>query len=228
MMMLEYSYYDEDKRMKRRNMKRTYKNYPIVLCIVFFAGSMIFSCNEKAQKAEKRSTTADRTKSKSPSYTAEDLIMAITEGREDSVLKMIDSGMDLNAEWKGQNPLNTAAAMNNVKIASKLLKKGANINIKDSDGWTPLATAAGKGNIEVMQLLIKKGADIDSTNSSGGTPLILACTTGKKRAVELLINSGADIKKTNKHGFGALQFAQNNGHKEIVALLKSKIEAQNE
>lgn len=212
--------------MKKRNMKRSYKDYLIVLCSVFCAGSILGSCNENVRKADRRAKNADRRKSRS--YTAEDLIMAITKGREDSVLKMIDSGMDLNAEWNGANPLNTAAAMNNVRIASKLLKKGAKIDIKANDGWTPLATAAAKGNIEVMKLLIKKGADLDSTDKSGGTPLILACSTGKKKAVELLINSGADIKKTNKYGFGALHFAQNNGHKEIFALLKSKIEAQNE
>lgn len=214
-------------------MKRTYQDHLVFLCSVFSVGSILCSCKGNARKADRRSkladgklTSADRKKSRS--YTVEDLIMGITQGREEAVLKMADSGMDLNAEWKGQNPLNTAAAMNNVRIASKLLQKGAKINIKDFDGWTPLATAAGKGNIEVMKLLIEKGADLDSTDSSGGTPLILACTTGKKRAVELLINSGADIKKTNNYGFSAVHFAQNNGHKEIVELLKSKIEAQKE
>ena len=47
------------------------------------------------------------------------------------------------------------------------IKKGANVNAKDNDGWTPLILAAYfNKNPEVINLLIDAGAD-DATDKSG-------------------------------------------------------------
>ena len=44
-----------------------------------------------------------------------------------------------------QSPLAVAAAYNHVAIIEFLLKKGAEIEIKDKDGYTPLLLAASEG-----------------------------------------------------------------------------------
>ena len=44
-----------------------------------------------------------------------------------------------------QSPLAVAAAYNHVAIIEFLLKKGAEIETKDKDGYTPLLLAASEG-----------------------------------------------------------------------------------
>jgi ankyrin repeat protein len=57
-------------------------------------------------------------------------------------------------------------------VVKLLLKKGADVESKDSRGRTPLSWAAEKGHEEVMELLLEKGADVESKDTEyGQTPL---------------------------------------------------------
>ncbi len=63
-------------------------------------------------------------------------------------------------------------------IVQLLLDKGANIEAKDTDGWTPLMSAAVNGHEAVVQLLLGKGANIEAKDEDGWTPLLLAAEKG--------------------------------------------------
>ena len=57
-------------------------------------------------------------------------------------------------------------------IAKLLIKKGANLDIKDNKGNTALMIAILLKNYEIIKLLIDRGADLSIRNNQGNTPLI--------------------------------------------------------
>jgi ankyrin repeat protein len=86
----------------------------------------------------------------------------------------IKSGCDLNERddfpcsnrsRKGFTPLLLAIEQRKFTIAQVLIEMGANVNVKDSAGFTPLHWAALVGdNLEIVKLLLDKGAKIDAVD----------------------------------------------------------------
>ena len=54
-----------------------------------------------------------------------------------------------------------AAGERCVDAVTVLLDKGADINVKDSDGRTALIIAAAGGMLDVARVLLERGADMD-------------------------------------------------------------------
>ena len=52
-----------------------------------------------------------------------------------------------------------------------LIKKGAKVNGKNTDGATPLHAAAFFGQAEIVELFIKNKANLNIANRDGETPL---------------------------------------------------------
>ncbi len=75
--------------------------------------------------------------------------------------------------------LHVAVEDGHLEIAARLLRKGADPNLKaDKYGLTPLILAVFSGNLEMCQLLLRHGADINLPDNQGGTAL--ACAKGLK------------------------------------------------
>jgi ankyrin repeat protein len=73
-----------------------------------------------------------------------------------------------------------------------LLKKGHNLDFKDTYGRTPLSWAAEKGHEAVVKLLLEKGAKLGSKDRwTDTTPLSLAAKYGHEAVVKLLLEKGA-------------------------------------
>ncbi len=69
-----------------------------------------------------------------------------------------------------------AAEKGNIEAVKQAIADGADVDAKDSDGWTPLHNAALKGHKEIVELLIAKGVDVNAKGRSGWTPLHFAET----------------------------------------------------
>jgi ankyrin repeat protein len=81
---------------------------------------------------------------------------------------------------KGQTPLHTAMAYNNIDAVDVLIAHGSDINRKDDSGKTPLHTAVAYNNIDAVDVLIAHGSDINRKDDSGKTPLDWANRQGGK------------------------------------------------
>lgn len=73
-----------------------------------------------------------------------------------------------------RSPLILAVRNGNLKMASLLLKHGADFEDPDSSKNYPLHYAAGYGYKECIDLLIKAGANHNSLNSWNLSPLCVA------------------------------------------------------
>ena len=65
-------------------------------------------------------------------------------------------------------PLHIAASGNDLQKVVLLLEKGAELEARDTDGWTPLMFAAAASSTpEIVALLIEKGADALAKDKEG-------------------------------------------------------------
>jgi ankyrin repeat protein len=102
----------------------------------------------------------------------------------------------------GRSELHYASNEGDIQKVKNLIKAGADVNIKDKDGWTPLHFAAQAQNASIVLLLIEAGAEIDKSDSNGNTPLtnsVFSCTNDGS-TIEILRKFGADPYKSNNYG----------------------------
>jgi len=101
----------------------------------------------------------------------------------------------------GQTPLIHSISKKKSDAARFLIESGADIKIKDAEGFDALLWAAHYGNLEIIDLLLGKGADIESQDSSGETPLMCAVSNGNLEVINLLLDRGANIESRDFQGW---------------------------
>src|SRR5215218_3960193 len=73
----------------------------------------------------------------------------------------------------GSTPLLVAASNNDAAQVTRLLKTGANPNVRNKLNTTPLLEAAFHSNTEMIKALLEAGADPNTAGADGQTPLML-------------------------------------------------------
>jgi ankyrin repeat protein len=114
--------------------------------------------------------------------------------------------------------IHEAAKEGNIEAVKQHLAAGANVNAKDTNGWTPLHLAALNGQKETTEILIAEGADVNAGDKI--TPLHYAAQYGEKEIVELLISKGADVNAENYEGKTPLDRAIEYNQPETADLLR--------
>jgi ankyrin repeat protein len=95
-----------------------------------------------------------------------------------------------------------------VEVAKTLVRLGADVNVKDEEGWSPLARSiqrvAQPKVVAAVIFLLDNGADVNSTDNLGHTPLIVCV---KKRGfsemddlLKVLFRRGADERAKDSNG----------------------------
>lgn len=125
-----------------------------------------------------------------------------------------------DSQAKLDTALLVAAKTDNRSEVKKLLKRGANVNIK-MDNWTPLLVAAHEGLLPLAVILLDAGADIELAGNDGWTPLIRASFDGHNNLVRFLAEQRADVDAQTVEGNTALMHAAFRGkYRDVEVLLE--------
>lgn len=124
--------------------------------------------------------------------------------------------LPLNVSAGIQEDLIWAIEKGNLYQVSELLKKGADPDMPNSEGYTPLMMAAQTKDLELAALLMDAGGKLNTRNRYGETAVMLASYHGQTEMVRLLYAKGAKI---NHGGWNPLLYAASNGHSDTVRLL---------
>jgi ankyrin repeat protein len=108
----------------------------------------------------------------------------------------------------GYTALHMVISKNNFELIQLLLDKGANINIRDSNGNTPLNIACSLSivKVNIIKLLIDRyvveDININIPNNDGDTALSLACKNHNIIIIDYLLKNGAidSINNQNNNG----------------------------
>jgi ankyrin repeat protein len=101
-------------------------------------------------------------------------------------------GVDVNSRFEGFSSwqrewtaLHWAALTGDEAMTQMLLNLGADVNARDSEGFTPLLRAVVSDRVLVCKLLIEYGAT-SIPNRNNRTPMQCALTTGNRHLIALL------------------------------------------
>lgn len=149
------------------------------------------------------------------------LMDAVKTGNREAVQKLLLQKIDVNhAQADGTTALHWAAHLDDVEIATALLRAGAAADTRNRYRVAPLMLAASNGSAGRTQLLLAAGADPRAALPEGETPLMAAASTGNAETLRLLMAHGADVNaREGWHGQTALMWAAAENRAQAVEAL---------
>jgi len=101
--------------------------------------------------------------------------------------------------------------------------RGANYNIRRSEGLAPIHYAVINNYTGLIAFLLEKNIDVNIKSASGATALHEAARTGNTQLITLLLNNGADVNSVDAKGNTPLHLGvPSDVHREVISLLLSK------
>ncbi|NGX29255.1 MAG: hypothetical protein KR126chlam4_00791 [Candidatus Anoxychlamydiales bacterium] len=153
------------------------------------------------------------------------LIDACRQGKEKSILLLLEMGADVNKEGQqGWKPLQLYLnkTHQNMTIIKEFAKRGADFNKIDPYGRTALQLAVIYNQIDLIQYLIEEQhVDVNFLpHKTDRTAFMVAIEFGRQLEImKLLFKNGADLNIKNEQGETALTIARKRyGDKEEIIL----------
>lgn len=127
--------------------------------------------------------------------------------------------MNIKLDKMGRSELHYASNEGNLGQVCVSISKGADINLKDINGWTPLHFAVQSHSLKIAARLIENGAEIDVRDTDGNTPLFQAVYyySDDGGMIELLRKYGADPYSKNNYGNSPIELARRFGVRKDAA-----------
>ena len=135
------------------------------------------------------------------------LITTIRAGDVEEVRRALDSGEKLDTYSQyGETPLGVAAYMGHLEIMCLLLKRGADPDEKDYEGYTAIKSALMHNQFDAIDLLLDCGTPEAQVRRAVDT-LLLAAGHCNLSLLYRLIDRGVDINSAKTDGWTALMSA---------------------
>lgn len=178
------------------------------------------------------------------------LYRAVHTGDLDQIKRHLFWRTDINQPGPdGNYPLHVAVRQAQVPIARELIRNGARLDVKDSQGRTPLHLALAHGKVPAAKLLVEYGAeddlqallfdlvranaadrdtlafltqrgvDINAAGPDGEPALHSAVIAGNMRLAKRLITAGADVNRPDAAGRTPLALADAGSEPALIPLL---------
>jgi ankyrin repeat protein len=159
------------------------------------------------------------------------LHIAVLYRHSENLTEILTVKPDVHALNKeGLTPLHLAVRRPyNEETVSRLLEKGADVNLTDHSGRSPLLVSVDSHQKGYIKLLVSKGADINSQDNDGNTALhyLFAKALENKMYIpycqliaQPLLEEGADPHIKNKAGKSPMDLAEESGENELIEFLK--------
>ena len=145
---------------------------------------------------------------------------AVQQQDATTVEQLLGQRIDVNGvQPDGTTALHWAAHWNDLKVASTLIRAGANLDAANRYGSTPLLLACENGNAPLIKMMMTAGAD-PNLSPTGEPPIMIATRTGNIEAVRALVAAGAEVNSTETwRGQTALMWAAAGNFSELVSFL---------
>lgn len=150
---------------------------------------------------------------------------AVSGGAAAMVLLLLDHGADIEAVERNAGkytPFLNGVQSGSEQVMELLLKRGANINAKTSEGFTPMHVAAYYDQCAAATLLLRHGLSVNARDAHQRTPLMIAAQQGNMKMVKFLLDHQADVDAVGDFGVTALKVAINCGRFEIADHLTNR------
>lgn len=96
--------------------------------------------------------------------------------------------------------LDAARSGSDWKLVGRLIRRGADVNSKDEDGWTPAMFASMHGNLYMVEHLKSNRAILNVNNNSLCTALGIAVAYNRVEIVQLLVEHDDNLEMRSANG----------------------------
>jgi len=181
-----------------------------------------------------------------------DIFEAAARGTVEDIRFFLDRRNVNQTDDRGWTPLHYAAEHNpNVEVMRFLIAQGADVKVRNNEGWTPLDIAqrdeirivlreagaipyqspfenifeaAADGTVQDVAFFVKNGANVNAKNDGGSTPLLHAAYHNSSvEVIKYLVSQGADVNVKNNHDYTPLhEVILHSGNVEVLEYLVSQ------
>ena len=143
------------------------------------------------------------------------LRIAVALGAIDIAKRLLEKGASPNYRPEGITSALLLCLENEYfDLAALMVEQGAEVDIRNDQGWTPLIWASMKGRRKAVDFLIAHGANIHACNNDGWNAVTGAYFKKRTEIVNLLLEQGAVFGA--KYAEAALLSAYENGYGDVV------------